>query len=218
MKISLNAEVRKASSRLKQYQRKQLPAATTRALNRTLRGTVTDTKKLIASRINMTQANIGKDIKSIPASVKTGNRFVASMRITGNYKKRNIASFKGLKKIKKGLSGKPWKTRVKYLGAFVWTRKIKSGDTAQTAFHRVKGAEKVAPSKGRYAGRIVTRGKNKGRKLMRQPIKPLFGSSVVDVYLQENGTDEPIPVILSRTVPARFEIELERQLARISQS
>lgn len=220
MQINVTADVRRASKKLKNYQRKQLPAATQRALNRTLRGTVTDTKKAIAARINLTQARIGKVLHKKYATKKggpgsSGSQWVAIMSVGGERRKPNIASFKGIRKTKKGLSGKPWKTTVKYPGAFLWVRGTKGGGTATTAFHRVKDAKKVKPSKGTYAGKRVKRGPNKGKPIMRQPIKPLFGDSIVGVFLQTPKQGEPVKQVLLRTVPKRFAKEIEAQLARI---
>ena len=96
MEVNVSVDVKSARKSLLQYQKKQLPAATTRALNRTLRGTVTDTKREVAKRINMTQGRIGKVIRKRFASKKqggSGSQFVAIMMVTGERRKPNIASF-----------------------------------------------------------------------------------------------------------------------------
>lgn len=49
-------------------------------------------------------------------------------------------------------------------------------------FERAKGANKVRPTKGTYAGRIIKRGPNKGKPLLRQPIVEAFGISVVRAF------------------------------------
>ena len=211
--ISLSHNVAQARKSLKNYQVKQLPAATTRALNRTLRGTVTDTKRLIAKRLNLSQANIAKEIRSKPASKKTGNLYQATMIVKGGFK-RNLASFKP-SVTKKGLSGKIWDTRTKYPSAFIWKRTISAGSTAETAFHRVKGADKVATTKGSYHGRKIKRGPRKGSVIKRQPIKPIYGDSVVGVFTHR-GRRPPIQKILRRTIPRRFALGLRRQIARIN--
>ena len=213
MDIKLTHNVKQVRKSLQRYQVKQLPAATTRALNRTLRGTVTDTKRLIGKRLNLKAGEIAKEIKSKPASKKTGNTYRATMTVKGGYKK-NLASFKNRGKTKKGLSGKIWETRTKYPGAFVWKRKISSGDTAETIFHRVKGAEKKATSKGSYRGKRIQRGPRKGSIIKRQPIKPIYGDSVVGVFTHK-GRRPPVQQILRRTIPRRFNLELRRQIARI---
>jgi hypothetical protein len=101
MKISVQAQVLSARRNLKQYQKKHLPAAITRSLNRTLTGTVVDTKELMSKRINLTKRVIGGKIKKTFASAKPGyNRYVAIMRVDED-KKPNIASFKGTKQLKR---------------------------------------------------------------------------------------------------------------------
>lgn len=211
--VTLSHNVAQVRKSLKNYQIKQLPAATTRALNRTLRGTVTDTKRLIAKRINLTQSEVAKQIRSKPATKKTGNTYQAVMTVKGGFK-RNLASFKSLRKTKKGLSGKIWKTQTKYPGAFIWTRTISAGGTAKTAFHRVKGADKVVTSKGTYRGKRIQRGPRKGSIIKRQPIKPIYGDSVIGIFTFK-GRRPPVQQILRRTIPRRFNVELRRQIARI---
>lgn len=213
MEVSVKSNVKLVSKSLKNYEKKQLPPAVSRALNRTLRGTVTDTKRLIAKEINLTQADIAKEIYVKKATGKTGNAYKATMVVRGGYK-RNLASFKGTSKAGKGLAGKIWKKRTKYPGAFLWVRKIGSGGVAETAFIRVKGAKKVVPNKGSYAGRKIKRGPRKGQALKRQPIKPIYGDSVVNIFVRE-GRGGSVRKALLKTIPARFDVELGRQIARI---
>jgi len=47
--------------------------------------------------------------------------------------------------------------------------------------------EKVVPKRGRYAGRIVTRGPRKGEPLMRQPLRELGGPSVLAAWQNAPG-------------------------------
>lgn len=213
MEVSVKTNVKLASKSLKNYEKKQLPPAVTRALNRTLRGTVTDTKRLIAKEINLTQAEIGKEIHVRKATGKTGNAYRAKLTVKGGFK-RNLASFKGVRPTKKGLSGKIWKKNTKYPGAFIWKRKIASGNTAETAFHRVKGAEKVVSKQGHYKGRKITRGPRKGKAIKRQPIKPIYGDSVINIFVRE-GRNGSVRKALLKTIPARFDVELGRQIARM---
>jgi len=190
MKISVTADIKAARDKLKNYQKKQLPAATTRALNKTLRGTVTDTKKLIGERLNMTQARIAQDITKKFASTKAGyNRYRVVMRLQDR-KKPNIASFKGTKQLKRaGVVGKPWKTRVKYgKKSFIWERGAVGGGSSKTAFHRV-GKERL-------------------------PIKPLFGESPSGILMQIPKQGKPIRRALRPKIRRRFRVELERQIAR----
>lgn len=202
MRISVVAQVDSARRNLKQYQKKHLPAAITRALNKTLTGTVVDTKELISKRINLTKRDIGGKITRRPASAKAGyNRYVAVMAIDKE-KKSNLASFKGTKELKGrkgsrggGLSGKPWKKRTKYKHGFIWTRGKKGSDgMARTAFLR------------------ETEG---GKRVSRLPIRPIFGDSVSGVFLQRPKQGRSIKKILRPKIRSRFGIELGRQLARI---
>ena len=197
MRINVQAQVESARRNLKQYQKKHLPTAITRALNKTLTGTVTDTKRLLVKRINMTSANVGKRIKKQPASAKPGyNRYVAVMRVDED-RKPNLASFKGLRVLKGrkgsrggGISGKIWKKNVKYKNAFIWERSTKGGGMVRTVFHREKGA-----------GRL--------------PIKPIFGDSVSGLFTQRPKQGRSIKKLLRPKIRGRFGVELGRQLKRI---
>lgn len=192
MKVSVTADIKAARDKLKNYQKRQLPAATTRALNKTLRGTATDAKKLIAERINFKSGDIAKKMELTFASGKAGysaHRVV--LRIVER-KKPNIASFKGTKQLKRaGVVGKPWKTRVKYgKKSFIWERgTVGGGKNARTAFHRT------------------------GKK--RLPIKPIFGDSISGVFVQIPKQGKAIRRALRPKIRARFRVELERQIARI---
>lgn len=81
---------------------------------------------------------------------------------------------------KKGADKTPptiWiKNRTVLKSGFTMGKTTKSGDDASSAglFMRVKGSQKVAPTKGRYAGRIASRGVNKGRLLTRQAIEKKY--------------------------------------------
>jgi len=199
MKISVTAQVKEAKKYLKDYQRKRLGPAISRALNKTLTGTVVDTKNLMVKKINMTKKEIGQRISKKPASAKPGyNRYEAVM-VVRERKKPNLSSFKGTKALKGrkgsrggGVTGKVWNKRIKYKNAFIWSRGKVGGGTAETVFHRVKGAKRL-------------------------PIKPIFGDSVSGLLTQRPKQGRSIKSALRPKIRARFGIELDRQIARIKQ-
>jgi len=88
----------------------------------------------------------------------------------------------------------------------------KSGDDASSAgiFMRVRGSAKVAPTKGRYANKIITRGPRKGQLLLRQAIAKKFAMTTAAVANQVS--DE---AMIHVDLAAIFRAKLDDQVAKL---
>lgn len=216
MRIDLSNNIDKVRKDLKRYQKQQLPKAITKALNRTLRGAITDTKKLVGKRINLSQAKISEELsKKFATGKSVGNAYQATMVVRGGYK-RNLASFKGVRQLKRGgVSGKIWTANKKYKTGFLWERKIATGSVSKTAFMRDPDSRaKVTTQRGSYKNRKITRGPRAGQAVKRQPIKPIYGDSVVSIFSRK-GRKQPVSVILQRILPNRFVKSFDHEVKRI---
>lgn len=197
-----------ASKSLKDYQRKRLPAVTVSALNRTLRGAVTDTKRVMAKKIAMTQANVGRGL--IPRKAIKGHP-IASITVRGERRVPNLSRFQRVRQTKKGVSAKVWEKQKTYKGT--WLLERDSG--SNTVFKTMKSKDKVVPSKGSYYGRTIKRGPRKGQKLKRRPIEPVFGTSLRRAFLQQPNSGRSAKTILKPMIEARWRTEFARQLGRL---
>lgn len=205
MEIDLSIDVKGAAASLKNYQRRRLPNVVRMTLNKTIRGVLTDTKKVMARRIGMTQREIAARTDLIFAAP---GKLSATLKIHGERRVPNLSNFKA-KQLKRGVSAKVWEKRKVYKGTFL----VKNGKG--TVFKRVSGAEKVKPSKGAYAGRRIKRGPRKGQAILRQPIAPVFGTSLRREFVKPSRQAKaPIDIVSALAYP-RFEKEFDRQIKRI---
>ncbi len=160
------------------------------ALNRSIIASRTLGIKEIKEVVNIKVASIKSRIKTTLAT--SSNR---SAKLTMKYKKHpNLGSFKfsvvspakGRKKMPKGgVKSRAWTNKgrrqkrnstgaILHKGTFVWKR----AGAGNIVLSRVKGAGKVAPSKGSYAGKRIKVGPRAGQPVLRQPLKPIFGPEV----------------------------------------
>lgn len=212
MNIDLTIDVKAASKYLESYQRKRLPSATRMALNKTIRGVLTDTKKVTSKLIGMTQREIGQ---RTTLRLATPTSALASLTIKGERRVPNLIHFKAKKQGKKGVSARVWEKQKTYRGTFIVAR------GRGTVFKRVGSATvgptyKTRPSK-RWKGAVrrIKRGPRKGQVIMRQPITPVFGTSLRRVFVRTPRTGlAPIDTVRALAV-IRFRKELNLQLARI---
>jgi len=228
--LDLTVDVTAAQKALKNYQKRKLPVATKRAINRAVRGGFTDAKKELKTRITMPVKKIGERIKLTFAKAEASG----SLRVIGPRRGKefsNLGSFKikipkktarGKKRLKgKGIRAKVYgERRLKvYRGAFAWTRPGKTGD-AVTVFKRDRSAPKVAPSKrsgvnpdGTTGVRRIKRGPRKGKIILRQPLKPVYGASLIREFVRTNrrGNKAAIDVV-RESMRRRFLVEFKRQL------
>jgi len=209
MEIDLKIDVEQAANNLLNYQRKKLPTAVTRTLNKTIRGVLTDTKRLMAKRIGMTQKEIADRTK---LTFSTSTNLVASMEIRGERRVPNMSAFRA-RQMKKGVSARVWERRRVYKGTFIVQRR---GGKKDTVFKRVHGAKKVRPTKGRYAGKVIKRGPRKGQPVLRQPIAPVFGTSLRRAFVAFPRDYRPAKEVLYPMAIGRFEKEFSRQINRIT--
>lgn len=119
-------------------------------------------------------------------------------------------------KKKKGAEKAPptiWiKNKTVLKSGFTLGKSNKSGDDESSAglFMRVKGAQKVAPTKGRYAGRIASRGVNKGQLLTRAPIEKKYVMTTAAVANQVS--DEALTHVDLAEI---FRAKLDDQVAKL---
>lgn len=219
--LSVVADIKPGRRSLRNFEKKRHPAIVQRTLNRTIRGVVTDSARILRSRIKMPSKEIRGQFRIVYARNNSG---WAKATVK---KKRppNLARFgaKAQKKRIKGkirLSGKglrirAWEKRELYTGSFLWER-----GGSKTVMVRIKGAAKETPKK-RTGGdgkiRRYKRGPNKGKPVKRQPVKALYGPSLFDVMKQnpskkgESYYREVVP-----KARERFRNEYNRQMRRLS--
>ncbi len=202
--VSVSETVSRQAGQLRNYNRRKLPAAVQRALNRTLRGMRTDAKRVMHKKIGMSQAAINKRITTIPASKKTGTSTKATFKIRPERRVPNLGSFNP-KKSRRGVRARVWERRREYKRSFIWQRETKSGDSAVTVLRRDVNAPKRVPKKGRYAGTGVKR----------EPLIPTFGTSLHRAFVQKPRRGKQPKKIIIRLARARFNKELAAQLRRI---
>jgi len=226
--LNLTAHVDAARKDLKNYQKRQLPLATQRALNKTLDSAFTITKRVLSKHIGMTVTAIGARMAKIKAPA---NGTKATLRIFAE-KVPSIASFKRntpgvLIKGKRRLAGKGIRARVwdkskVYPGSFL----MKSGRSV-VAMKRRKGAAKVIPKKGNKY--VVKRGGTYGKKsgkpytlregqlIKRQPLDKVFGADLAQVFVSKPRGTAPIDKINAQVIP-EFKKKLDHEISRIRRS
>lgn len=123
-------------------------------------------KSDIRQRINIARRAMGNNLEGV---LKLDYQAVPLQKFSGSTSRRPpLAAITTLK-------GKP---PITYKHRF--RQRMQSGHLG--IFERAKGANKIRPTKGTYAGRIIKRGPNKGKPLLRQPIIESFGISVVRAF------------------------------------
>jgi hypothetical protein len=223
--ISLTHNIREVRRSLKTYEKRQLPTAVQRALNKTLDFAFTTTHKVMRKHIGMTRAEIIRRMRKIKAPPQGDT---AILRIKSQ-KVPNLASFphdkpqksiKGKRRLaRKGVSARVYERRKTYRGTFIWER-----GTSETVFKRKRGAAKVVPRKrlgGEGSIRKAIRGGNykggfikKGEPLKRQPIEAVWGADLTQVYIKgtKRGTSpkRKITVAIRREFPKKLRHEISR--------
>jgi hypothetical protein len=81
-------------------------------------------------------------------------------------------------------------------------------------FMRDRLLSKIAPSKGRYAGRVVTRGPRKGQPILRQPLKKVFGTSAVAAFQVAPGLEAEAVAAVDAKFAERVESKIDWQLSK----
>lgn len=111
--VNLKTELRQVEKMLTEAQRKVLPKATTRALNRTLQQVNTAAAKSLAKETGLKQKEVKQRLFKIKAH---NNNPTAILKATG--KAFNLIRFKA-KQTKRGVTAKAWGKRKNYRGAFI---------------------------------------------------------------------------------------------------
>ena len=147
-------------------------------LNRTGKTATTAASRALRKIYNIKQARLKKSIVEIKAS-KSGLVYTVKVRSRGI----GLINF-GARKVKRGISyailkGKRRTIRGAFKAPMLGTADD-SGSQREGVFIR-KSTSKV-PIKGRYKGRIVTRGSNKGKRLERQELQRFIGPGPVRMW------------------------------------
>lgn len=224
-RMNLTGTVEAARRDLANYQKRQLPTATQRALNRTLDFAATTTKRVMTKYIGISNAAIGRRLQKIKAPPQ-GTKVTMIVRgdrvpSIASFKHRKPAkSIKGKKRLAgKGVSARVWDKSKVYPGSFIWDR-----GRSSIAFKRVKGAAKIEPKKGnRYR---VKRGGVYGKKaghpyrlrrgdiIKRQPVEVVYGADIAQVFLSSPRKGAPIDKINAAVGP-EFKKRLDHEITRI---
>lgn len=148
--------------------------ATYTAINDTMRSEKTDLNKRLREIVNLPAAEVRDRIQI----TKIATQDNLSGELTLDYRAVPLRKFKP--RYRRGAGVTVQTLLDKPAQAFAWMFAGKIPNAAKAfVFARVMSAAKVVPKHGRYAGRILKRGPNKGKLMMRQPIRETFGVSVL---------------------------------------
>ena len=180
------------------------PKVASRAINRILAGVVTDSKREIAKDLNLPVGRIAKDFKKYKAAP---GYFHA--RVESKGKPVNLASFKGTRQVKKGLSVKvKTKGRREILKhGFLYKGKSKSGKGYKTAFWRqYDGPRSMAGSKKKIPWSRLPR-------KYRFPLKALTGPRIQDSMAKKHRME-----IITKKANARLDKSVDYEISRFLKS
>jgi hypothetical protein len=154
----------------------------------------------IRQRINVAQRAVGNNLEGV---LKLDYQAVPLQKFSNSISRRPpLASITTLK-------GKP---PITYKHRF--RQRMQSGHLG--IFERAKGANKIRPTKGTYAGRIIKRGPNKGKPLLRQPIIEAFGISVVRAFDLDPALQDRALVNIADKFQERLASKVQWQLSKAS--
>lgn len=222
--VKINVDNDFGLKRLDRLQHKKVPKAAAEALNNAISKTRVYLKSALSNSAGIKKVAVASKMKLVKASA---NRLVATVKMRdGNKRWPNLASHQGFtapigKSGRRNKAGKrAWGARAKiwgkrrfYKGVFAWKRAGRGGE-AVTAFSRV--GQKVKPTK-RTGGdgqlRRYKRGPNKGKVILRQKLKPIYGADIVREFDKEKQST--IPQQKARQAfNIRFKHNMERALNR----
>lgn len=154
----------------------------------------------IRQRINVAQRAVGNNLEGV---LKLDYQAVPLQKFSNSISRRPpLASITTLK-------GKP---PITYKHRF--RQRMQSGHLG--IFERAKGANKIRPTKGTYAGRIIKRGPNKGKPLLRQPIIEAFGISVVRAFDLDPALQDRAMANIADKFQERLASKVQWQLSKAS--
>lgn len=185
--VSVKAELEAAEKKLARYQKRAIPLAANRSLNRT----ATSVRASVAKRISRRTGLLQKEIKAATFITRSSLLTLAA-RITGRRRAFNLVRFvtrskraPGAFRKQRGVVANPWRNRRIFEGAFI------------IAAPRSKKAIVVA---------------RKGRK--RLPIRGLYGPSV-HVELGRQRVRRLMAVLARRRFVVNFRRDLEFYKSRV---
>jgi len=198
--------IKDVEKRLKNYQKRAIPAATRYALNNTIRGTKSFIAKRLKKEVGLKSASVKS--RTIIENFAQLNALRAVIRI-----KRvapNIGSFGRLKKLKTAISGIAWKKRRQFKDSFILNVGKKKGGAAQILIHRVKGTSVTKQitykRKKKYGTRYTTTSTAK-----RQKIAPTYGPSLREQFTNKKS-DAVILAPIRKFAEERFNKVFEQKL------
>lgn len=189
------SEIRKLQKRLEDVAGSKFQRGMRRAFNSTIRGSKTEAKRAIASRYNISQKRIAKDLRITKVKISD-----LEFTVEGDRQPPTLASFSGTSERKTGVGARLLKKGGRKLYRGAWLGQGLAGERLggpRLALRRIKGKAKRRTTKGRYAGTGI----------LRQPIAALYGPSI-GAMLEHDQTVERLVSFAAD----KYEAELLRQL------
>lgn len=224
--IDFTNNIKEARASLRNYEKRQLPVATQRALNKTLDAAFTITKRVLSDHISITKTNIGRRLhkRKAPAGGDTAKLVIEARKVP------NLASFKHTTQTKlikgkrrlssTGIYASVWEKRRMYKRAFIWDR-----GGSKTAFKRVKGAAKKKPTLSKVsnpskyivkrAGTYNGHRLEKGDVVLRQPLEPVFGADIAQVFVVGSKKGLAPRAQILREIEAEWPKKLAHEITRL---
>lgn len=142
------------------------------AVKRTTKSALSRLQREIAKVVTLKRAKVNENV----VAEKTATKFSGGVRIKSKAIPLSYYRYRASKR--RGVTATTRKSGGQLQLPFAFKATMPTGLTSP--FARVRG-KKTVPTKGRYAGRTVTRGPNKGQPLRRAPIRRLFGPNLVGI-------------------------------------
>lgn len=182
------------------------------AINDTLRSERTDLGRRLREIINLPAAEVRDRIKV--AKQATSASLEGALEV--DYQKVSLRKFKGWRYHQRaGVTVQQMTNMPAMTFAYFFAGNIPNA-AKQFIFSRVVGAAKYIPKHGRYANRILKRGSNKGKLMMRQPLKERAGVSVLKAMESKPGLIDEVAEDTAQKFAARLQSKVDWLLANPS--
>lgn len=205
-KITINKDEMKLVMDLLSGVKNGAKVAISHALNKTASYGKTKLVRRLSVDMTARRAAVAKRIRVVKA---TRANLHAEIVIVGG-QGLSLASFSPKDMKRGGVSVRIAGQRIKFHNAFMGRDPFKK--TWQV--YQRTGGEKVAPKRGRYANRLITRGPRKGQPLLREPLESLKGPSVAGVYEQNHTLAAEVMGDLSKQLSVNLNHEVKWLLGR----
>lgn len=180
------------------------------AINDTLKWARTQLVRLIGEQINLRARDIRDRINIVKRA--SGGDLEGVIKI--DYKAVPLIDFRARFSKRNGVTA----TIFKGDGAQAFRHQFKAtmASSHVGAFQRVKGAPKAIPKHGRYSGRTIKRGPNKGQQILRQPIKEAFAVSVLAAFARNPDLQQQALGGIATKFAERLASKVQWQLQKAS--